>query len=618
MKYVLKIIIGYILQFLDFIENRNLTCIDGKMIDDKDININVKSDTGYVTATKIWKTKPFQVYRVEFTDGTSIEGADIHILFDKNLNEIYIKDLQIGTQLCGDGSIKEVKKLIKYPFKLSMYDLTVEHPNHRYYTNDVLSHNSVTAGIFITWYLCFHYDKNILVLANKMDTTKEIIDKIMTVYKNLPFFMKPGAINAAKTSLTFDNGVRLFSQATTKTAAIGFTIHLLFADEFAHIPNNFVTSFYRSVYPTLSSSKISRIIITSTPNGMNLFYQLYTDALEGKNEYNPMRVDWWQVPDRDEKWKQMEIANLGSEELFNQEYGLQFLASSRMLLSSRILQYLKRIKKHYVWKEVDDFDDFEGAYDELRWHPDFDPNTIDKEKDKFVFAVDVGDGVGADYTVCNIFKIEIQSVAMIRKTQNIEDESSFFRLRQVGIWRSNTHSVDDFSYILEKLVFNVFNPDIVRIVLEINFKGNVIIEKLSRNRDYYPEIFMHTQHAASNNYLKPGVKIKSDNKEMYSRELKNLIKQKRLIVNEHKTFEELGAFGLDKNGKFCAQSGHDDIAMSLVNTVPWFTNESFFEYVESMYDKQPELVRMIIDKKVNDLPDENELQANMKWLKEFM
>jgi hypothetical protein len=109
-------------------------------------------------------------------------------------------------------------------------------------------------------------------------------------------------------------------------------------DEFAHIHPNFIESFFRSTYPTVSSSKVSRIIITSTPNGMNKFYEIYQGALSGDNSFNPVRVDWWQVPGRDEEWKREEIANLGSEELFNQEYGNQFLSSTSLLLGSNELK----------------------------------------------------------------------------------------------------------------------------------------------------------------------------------------------------------------------------------------------------------------------------------------
>jgi len=621
-KKLLRKLILFTIEFIEKIEYQKIDLnqddISKKILNSLDCNFDVFTDTGWEPAIKIHLTQPYYKWKVKTEFGKQIECADNHIIFDKNMNEIFVKDLKVGDLIQTKDGLEKIISLKFSKSKISMFDLTVNSKNHRYYTNDILSHNTICSGIFIAWYLCFHTDRNILVLANKMDTTKEIIDKIKIIYQNLPFFLKPGIIENAKTQLKFDNGVRLFSQATTKTAAIGFAIHLLYADEFAHIHSNYIESFWRSTYPTLSSSNISRVIITSTPNGLNKFHQIYQSAIEGTNEFKHQRVDWWQVPGRDEEWKRKEIANLGSEELFNQEYGNQFLASSRMLLNSNILLYLKRTCKKYKWKEVFDFDDFEGAYDELKWHPEFDPNTIDKKNDRFVVSIDLGDGVGSDYTIANIFKIETQSRAMIKKIATINDESSFFRLRQVGLWRSNTHSVDDFAYILETLIFSVLNADIVRVVLEINFKGDVLIKKMERNREYYPEIFMHTQHAAGHTYLKPGIKIKADNKEMYARELKNLIKIKRLIPTEMKTFEELGAFGLNSKGRYEAQSGHDDLPMSLINLVPYFDNDVFYEFVSDIFDNQPELVKKLIADKIDGLPDENDTIENIKWLREYM
>lgn len=477
---------------------------------------------------------------------------------------------------------------------------------------------TITSSIFIAWYCCFHYDRNVLVIANKMATTTEIVDKIKTVIKNVPFFLKPGTTQLGATGMKFDNGVKLYSQATTKSAALGFTIHLLYADEFAHIPENIIVPFYRSIYPTLSSSQVSRIIISSTPNGMNLFYEIYAAAMQKTNEYYPIRVDWWEVPGRDEAWKTKEIGNLGSEELFNQEYGNQFLASNRMLLTSRILEYLKRTTKEYKWKEVEGFEELNDMYGELTWNPSFDPNAIDLENDRFIMAVDLGDGVGNDYSVINIFKIEMQSKAMIKKMKDYSDETGFFRLRQIGMYRSNVHSIEDVTKILEMLIFNVFHEEIVRVVMEINFKGNVVLERLSRNRNFYPEIFMHTFHSLTAQIYKPGVKIKTDNKELYSRELRNLIATKKIIVTEELTANELSAFGLNKRGRYEAQTGHDDIAMTLINLVSFFSNDLIHEMVEEIYDSQPETIRDLINTKMDSLPDDNETTANLKWLNEFM
>lgn len=443
---------------------------------------------------------------------------------------------------------------------------------------------TVTSSIFIAWYLCFHYDRNCMVVANKLATTNEIVDKIKIILKNLPFFMKPGILSGGVTGMRFDNGNRLFSQATTKTAAIGFTIHLLFADEFAHIHNNFLLPFYRSIYPTLSSSQISRMIICSTPNGMNLFYEIYQGALQGKNAFHGIRIDWWQVPGRDEEWKKREIANLGNEELFNQEYGNQFLASSRLLLSASTLNFMKRIARNYQHVELDDFLDYPDLQEALKWHPEYDPASRDIREEKIVFAIDIGDGVGRDYTVINIFRLEPKSRAMIRQTRDWTDETSFFRLKQIGMFRSNKLSVEEMAKCLEILVFDMYNHENIKVVMEINFKGNLVFERLSRNREFYPELFLYTRHSINNDQMKLGVKIQKDNKESYARELRNVLQHKRVVLTEVKTFEELSAFGINNAGRYESQMGNDDVAMTCVNLITYFDSIDFYETVEDMYD----------------------------------
>jgi hypothetical protein len=236
---------------------------------------------------------------------------------------------------------------------------------------------TVMSGIFITWYILFNIDKNVMILANKGQTAAEIVDKVKTVIKGMPFFLKPGVLINNQGTMRFDNGCRILTQSTTKSAAIGFTIHLAFMDEFAHIHANFIEPFYRSVYPTLSSSQVSRVIITSTANGQNKFWEIYQDALNKKNEYAHLRVDWWEVPGRDEAWKKREIGNLGSEELFNQEYGNQFIASDTLLLSGDSLKWLGKIVKKYVWREIEVFEDEELDYKDLKWHPDLGRKDLD-------------------------------------------------------------------------------------------------------------------------------------------------------------------------------------------------------------------------------------------------
>jgi hypothetical protein len=264
---------------------------------------------------------------------------------------------------------------------------------------------SVTSSMILVWYLLFNHDKNAMILANVGSTAEELMDKIKGIVKGLPWFLKPGMVVNNVMSMKFDNGCRAIAKTTTKTSAIGFTIHFLYMDEFAHIHPNFIESFFRSTYPTVSSSKVSRIIITSTPNGMNKFYDLYQGALTGENSFNPIRVDWWQVPGRDEDWKNQEIANLGSEELFNQEYGNQFLSSTTLLLSSADLRKMKSNEAEYTWREIDALSDQKLKYHNFRWHPKFQLGSDSLDGKSFVISVDLASGSRGDYTVVNIFRV---------------------------------------------------------------------------------------------------------------------------------------------------------------------------------------------------------------------
>ena len=471
---------------------------------------------------------------------------------------------------------------------------------------------TITSGIFLAWYLCFHYDRNCLIVANKQATAGEIVSKIKTIIKNLPFFLKPGVNSGGQLGLTFDNGCRLFSQATTKTAALGYAIHLLYADEFAHIPNNLIVPFYRSIYPTLSSSKISKIIISSTPNGINLFHKIYTDAIEKVNAYTPIRVDWWEVPGRDDAWKDQEIANLGSPELFEQEYGNKFIANSTMLLSGRIVELSLRIAKSFIWKEIFETELLNEEYNHLSWHPNFDPNNINSD-DKFIISVDLSDGVGRDYTAFTIFKLGIQSIPKIRKLKEFNDETDFFRLTQVGKFHSNITSVEQASTILDMLIFNVFDSENITVILEMNFKGNYFLERLRRNIEFYDGILLYSKHTLKAAAEQPGVKLNKDNKQLFCRELKTLMNDCRIIVTDVDTISELSQFGLTDKGSYQGQGSHDDLAMTCVNLVTYFDSNDFIENVEDTIDYFDNKITSAIYKKIGD-DDADDAHINLiKW-----
>ncbi len=464
---------------------------------------------------------------------------------------------------------------------------------------------STMTSIFITWFLCFHFDKNVLMIADVSDTTKEVIDKTWNIYRNLPFFIKPGVINDAVMQKRFDNGVRIIGRNTSSKAGIGFSIDVLFMDEFAHIDATFIEKFYKSVYPTVSSKQNSKVIITSTPNGTNKFWELYTAALDGKNDYFPMRVDWWQVEGRGEEWKKTEIANLGNIESFNQEYGLQFFSSDALLLSSDNIKKINSIRTTFTHRSIHIFEEEEIEYANLRWHQNFKIDELKRDKGYYVFTVDPSDGGGNDYSIINIWKLTTLPIKSLIKNKDIfRNEIDCFGLVQVGVYRCNETDINKFSRILEILTFKVFNPEQVRIVLEMNHKGDLLVNKLESNGSYWPGLLLYSRHSAEAKIMKPGIKITSGNKNKYCERLNYFITLDKIIPIENETIKELNAFGKTKNGSYRGQNGHDDLSMSCTFLSAFYESTLFMELASESYD-------LIIDKEYKKSFERDVLNYNI-------
>jgi hypothetical protein len=461
------------------------------------------------------------------------------------------------------------------------------------------SGKTITSSIFLLWYLLFNFEKNAMIMANIGDTAAELMDKIKVIMKGLPFFLKPGLIVYNVMTMKFDNGCRIMAKTTTKTSSIGYTIHMLYMDEFAHINPNFINQFFKSVYPTISSSQIARVIITSTPNGMNKFWELYKGAIEGENEFNPIRVEWWQIPHRDEEWKRKEIAALGSEEDFNQEYGCQFLSSSRLLLDSYTLKRLKSSEEQFIFHELSPFENSPIDYSNLIWHPKFDPTSIfEKEGQRFYVSIDTASGGGGDYSVANIFKVAPMPTNVIKNKKFFEDESDFFCLLQVGIFRSNIVEIDEFKVLLEILIGGVLGVDNTRIVLELNYKGEILMDKLLDCEEFFDEMFVYTKHSEASSRLKPGIKLTVKNKEKFCYDLKINTRSSKIIPCSKNGIHELANFGISPNGSFSSQIGKDDEAMTLVNINCVFDTGDFQETVSDLYDIIPEKFRKLMEERL--------------------
>ena len=454
---------------------------------------------------------------------------------------------------------------------------------------------TVTASIFNAWYLTFNFDKTTLLLANKSDSTKEIIDKAKVVIENLPFYMKPGIVKYDVMNVKCDNGCRLVGQSTTAKSGIGFTIHNLYLDEFAHVHPSIVDSFYENVYPTLSASKVSRINITSTPNGFNKFYEIFAGAERGENAYKSTRIDWWQHPDRDDAWYERELGNLGSEDAFNRQYGNEFVSSSNLLFSPATMKKLRKGITDYVHHDLEDFENIhintEGF---LSWHPEFDPEMA-KESDKyFTFSIDIAEGNGGDYSVINMFElvpIEEKQMDVLLNPSSMQD---FFGLKQIGIFRSNEHVIEDFAKISYTLSVEVFNPENLKMVIEYNTYGSILIKYLEtifpRRNEFDEEMIVRFKHRHDARVLKQGIRVKSDNKPVMCQDLKKIAEQNRIVFDERTTVEEASMFGTLKNGSYGGQHGNDDVIMSCVTVCQLLQTVDYADMVEELLDViEPEL-----------------------------
>tara|TARA_B110000503_G_C7153965_1_gene416417 strand:- start:947 stop:2761 length:1815 start_codon:yes stop_codon:yes gene_type:complete len=459
---------------------------------------------------------------------------------------------------------------------------------------------TICSSIFIAWYSVFNFDKNSLILSNKGATTREIIDKGKTILEHLPFFIKPGTLKWDVFNSKFDNGCRIIGQTTTKKAAIGFTIHLLFMDEFAHIPANFVDTFYENVYPTVSASINSKVIITSTPNGFNKFYDIYTAADRGLSEYVPFRVDWWDVPGRDDTWMRQEVANLGSEEAFNRQYGNQFIAGSSLLLNPASLKKLTENQVKFEHKEIPEFDDAEIDYSGLLWQPGFNLDEIEEDYNYWVFSVDIAEGTGGDYSVINIFQIQMLDQSDWKNVTTPGSFIDFFGIRQVGRFRSNEHTIEEFAKTLYILAFDLFYSENVKLIIEWNMFGGELIKRMEtvfpQRNEFDEESVVKFKHRVDAKTKQFGLKVKKDNKPIFCQNFKKYISQNKIQIFDKDTVKESSTFGKLPNGSYAGQLGNDDLIMTCINSSEFFTTLDFSDFVEEIYD--------VIDPSIQNLIDE--------------
>lgn len=460
---------------------------------------------------------------------------------------------------------------------------------------------TTTTAAYITWYICFHSDRNVGVMANKEVTAIEIVDKIQQMIKGLPYFLKPGVIAWGRKGAKFDNGCAIISSTTTKSASIGFTMNgILYLDEFAHIDPSMCYDFWRSVYPTLASSQTAQLIVSSTPNGTenNKFYDIWSAQ---DNGFHKIRVDYWEVPGHDEAWAEEQKKAFGEEE-FNQEFLLQFSSSSRALLRGTDLNFIQNLCERYgtyVPKKIP----YAKFLDDERitWCPEFNPSSINKE-DSFVFLMDLADGTGDDDAIKKGKKRSPDSNTIIicklvlNSPQNIEKYKAdgisikdAYRYIQVGKFETNSEDEKYCGNVAAALAFDLFYADEldnVRIMLEMNFNGKSCLDAIMNHPKYCDGIVLSTYHSkpipGEKAKKKLGFKTTPQSKEYYCKRGEKMIRKRRIIVTDDQTYNQLKSFGYDK-GTIKGIATHDDLSYPIMNHIPRMLDEDY--YVDWLNDR---------------------------------
>lgn len=420
---------------------------------------------------------------------------------------------------------------------------------------------TTTSALFMLHYIIFNIDKNALVLGNKRKTAIDILSKTKEIFMELPYFLKPGVYKWNESEIALDNGCRLMAEATTVNSGIGMTLHICLLDEFAHVHNNIVDKFYNNIFPTITAAK-ARFIISSTQNGYNLFYRLCRAAEAHENEYGFFKTDWDEVPEwnpekqcwekRDEEWHRMQVANYGSEEAFNAQFGTSFDVKANTLIDTKILRKFEKESVEFVNKELPGI----PYADSFFFHPDYDINQM--KNHFFVITTDISEGIGGDYTVYLFNKMCLRPKDDMVYTETI------------GFFKNNKVNAETATTILKEFCQNYLNINNYLISLEYNLYGELfakyIIDKIEKDPAnvfrFNEDVIMKYWNEEMTKYTL-GKKITSKSKQFGITRFKQYY-EKQEVVNVARQFVvQLSNFcDIKENGCYAASFGHDDLVMA--------------------------------------------------------
>ena len=417
---------------------------------------------------------------------------------------------------------------------------------------------STTVISYLLHYLLFNDSVNIGILANKAATARELLGRLQTAYENVPKWMQQGVLSWNRGSLELENGSKILAASTSASAVRGMSFNILFLDEFAFVPNHIADSFFASVYPTITSGKSTKVIIVSTPHGMNHFYRMWHDAEKGKNEYVPTDVHWSEVPGRDDKWREQTIANT-SESQFKVEFECEFLGSVDTLIAPSKLRTL--------------------VYDSpKKRNAGLDVYEDPKEKHDYVITVAVARGVGSDYSAFVVVDI------------------TKFPHRVVAKYRDNEIKPMLFPSIIYE-VAKSYNEAFI--LCEVNDVGDQVAAIINYDLEYENLLMCSMRGRAgqvvgqgfSGKKTQLGVKMSKTVKKIGALNLKTIIESDKLLFKDYEILSELTTF-IQKSNSFEAEDGcNDDLAMCLV-IYAWLVAQDYFKELtdqdvrKRLYDEQ--------------------------------
>jgi hypothetical protein len=408
------------------------------------------------------------------------------------------------------------------------------------------THNSTTAVSFLLHYSIFNDNVSIAILANKASTAKDLLGRLQISFENLPNWMQQGIKSWNKTSLELENGSKIITASTSASSVRGGSYNVIFLDEFAFVPNNVALNFMNSVYPTISSGKDSKVIVVSTPNSLNHFYKMWDEAIKKENDYIPLEINWNDVPGRDEEWRKKTIANLGSQKAFDQEFNCSFLGSSNTLISGAKLQTMVHHKPIKSKKFLDTHEE-------------------PIEEHQYMITVDVARGVDLDYsafTVIDITKMPYKVVAKYRDN-TIKPIMFPYIVKDVGLHYNKafvlceTNDVGD--QVANALHYDLEYPNLLTCFIK-GRQGQVLGQGFGGNRVEY------------------GVKMSKNVKKLGSINLKMLIEEDKLLINDYDTINELSTF-IQKSNSFMAEEGKNDDLVSCLILFAWASTNEYFKEI---------------------------------------